>query len=598
MDHIISNELTLIINCVDRLRNQTISEDRALSFLALQYYYFDTLNLDNCIIDIEDCITDGNNDGGIDFVFFDDNEDKIVLGQCKCKEANTSVHLSPTDIITELNKMSTTVESFIEGNTGSYNSRLKRQLQNALDRLTDENAGNVEYCIFTTADIEKNAVINNQHGRYSSEMVNLYQQFDISSRISEVKSSMSLVDYERIRIDKAKNYLSYSSDDSEGIFVNLSSKSLIQLFNKYAEDGLFDLNIRRFISNKNVDDGIQKTLDSNRENFWFLNNGLIIACKDYHIDGYMIELDDFSIVNGGQTTNKIGTYKGSNNQEFFIPCKIIKSKKDKSDKFFNEIAEATNSQKPILPRDLKSNSPEMRILKSWLGKEERIELEIKRGDKNSVRKPKYKIKNDELGQFILSFIFQQPGTSRSRKKEIFNNNDLYNKVFKVNYHTELNQRNFIVSGVDLIYRTNSIISNLKKSQELNDLQREIIKNGTQIIFALLGVIYRLANAELSISQLTQDPKILKSTRGEYNTILNNSYDELDYNLKKIIIDIVRIVSESYQRNSGNPSLKITSISNYFKTDLKYYELIVPMFVENLSYSVGEDIIKNYYIFKN
>ena len=130
------------------------------------------------------------------------------------------------------------------------------------------------------------------------------------------------------------------------------------MFIRYAEEGLFDLNIRKYINNRTVDEGIRHTLANDRQNFWFLNNGLIIACKDYDIDGNTVKLYDFSIVNGGQTTNIIGKFKGNNEEEFFIPCKIIKEKYRKgSENFYNRIAEATNSQKPILPRDLKSNSP-------------------------------------------------------------------------------------------------------------------------------------------------------------------------------------------------------------------------------------------------
>ncbi len=54
----------------------------------------------------------------------------------------------------------------------------------------------------------------------------------------------------------------------------------------------------------------------------------------------------------------------------------------------------------------------------WLASEN-IYLEIKRGSK----KPKkqifnFSIKNDELGQLILSFVHQRPGTARSGKIHI------------------------------------------------------------------------------------------------------------------------------------------------------------------------------------
>ena len=267
-------------------------------------------------------------------------------------------------------------------------------------------------------------------------------------------------------------------------------------------------------------------------------------------------------MNGGQTTNIIGKFKGNNEEEFFIPCKIIKEKYGKgSENFYNRIAEATNSQKPILPRDLKSNSPEMRKLKRWLKKND-IELEIKRGDSSGLKSPRYKIKNDELGQFILSFVCQKPGTSRSGKKRIFDNSDLY-----------------------------------KKSKEIKPDQKEILKNGTQIIFALLGVVYRLANRDIDKYELIQDPLTVKiQNKFVYRAILNKQHDNVDNYLKSVIIDIIRIVTEKYDKDSGN-NQSITSVSNYFKTDNKYYELIIPGFVEYLDYSVGKDILEKEYIFK-
>ena len=66
-------------------------------------------------------------------------------------------------------------------------------------------------------------------------------------------------------MDRARNYLEYESDDLEGIFCNVLSTSIVQLYNKYSGAGLFDLNIRRYIRNKLVDSGITRTLDTDRE---------------------------------------------------------------------------------------------------------------------------------------------------------------------------------------------------------------------------------------------------------------------------------------------------------------------------------------------
>jgi hypothetical protein len=305
--------------------------------------------------------------------------------------------------------MNSTIQNFKIGNTGAYNDRLKKTLQNALDRLPDDNPDNIFFHLFTTADVDVEEAIkklNNTTHDFSVDAVSIFSQVDIENKIQEILESLDIVSYEKVRIDRAKNYLEYESDTARGILVNIQATSLIALYNKNKSNGLFDLNIRRYICNTMVDSGIKRTLDKDREDFWFLNNGIIIACEDFSLDGNTVELSGFSIVNGGQTTTLIGEYKGDNKKDFSVPCKIIcdkeqrKGRKINSLSFFTRIAEATNSQKPILPRDLKSNSPEMLRLGRMLSDND-VFLEIKRGLKPS-KIYKYHIKNDELAQLILS----------------------------------------------------------------------------------------------------------------------------------------------------------------------------------------------------
>ena len=587
---LIKAEIYKIQEIVRRRKGETISEERAFSYLIVQYYYFNELNLERIFYDVDEMITDGANDGGVDFIYYDDDNSKVVLAQSKYTKS-----LSNGSVIEELNKMSTTYKNFENGNTGSYNKSVKRELQNAIDRLPEEDTGNVEYCIFTSAEIDEerlNICIEKENNIYSREMVTIYQLKDIVSKVESTIEDIVTVDESEIRIDKAKNYLIYNTDETLGIMVNISSQSLCSIYNTYSDKGLFDLNIRKYIRNKMVDDRIKKTLDEERENFWFLNNGLIIACEEFIIDGNKVKIYGFSIVNGGQTTNLIGNYKGKNKEIFYIPCKIIsKNKKQKKNidniLFFSKIAEATNSQKPILARDLKSNAPEMRNLKKWLS-EEKIFLEIKRGESKNTKGCKYKLKNDELGQLILSFIYQKPGTSRSGKKTIFENNSIYNQIFKNNYAKDRQKKNCIIDLIELNDRYLCIEDDIKKN-DLRANEREIIKNGKQVIFALLGILYNLANEDIVESDLIQDTKIVKTNDFVYSAIISNyKEDDIDRILRILIIDLVQIVSESYDKALRKD--QVSSISNYFKTDKRYIEEILADFMYAYSRtSLGQDL---------
>ena len=578
---LIENELRQIKLEVKEILKRDISDEQAFEFLSEELFCLKERNGYNPLFDIEMSITNGPNDGGVDFVYYDEESSKVILGQCKYTK-----NLKLNDIITELNKMSTTVENFKISNTGIYNEKLRAELQNALDRLPDGDEGNVEYNIYTISDYDETSIMNKieaEHNTYSKEMVNVYGKDEFITKIKEKVEKLNTIEEEfTINIDRANNFLTYSNSSADGIMVNMSSNSLIKMFNKYKDEGLLDMNIRKYVKNKMVDDGIKRTLDKDRSNFWFFNNGIIIACDDYYVDGNTVKIRGFSIVNGGQTTNRIGNYKGSNHEEFFIPCKII-CINNKNKNLFSKVAETTNSQKPIYPRDLKANSPEMKMLQSWLDKEN-IYLEIKRGEKKKNKK--YKIKNDELGQLILSFVYQQPGTARSGKKTIFDNNNYYNKLYKQNYGKDINKKKFITDLIKLnqeyIYVEEKLKNDTAKyPTKLNNEQKIILKNAKYIFISLFGISYFLENGDIDLNDIISDPEIVTTQDFIYGKFINNyRKDDFEEKITALIVQIIYCLEEIYNRQLSTGS--ITSVSNLFKTDKKYRELIVRHTLQNLN----------------
>ena len=585
MSEIINAQIAYAKGQIKKYTENIITDDRAFSHVLLKNIF------DVDYSDQADLVTDGTRDGGIDFLYYDEDDNKLSLCQSKFQSS-----LSFDEIISEFTKMYSTVQNFRKSHTGDYNERIKKALQNALDRLPEDSPDNIEYVMFTTAPVNIDAamrkIANTEH-EFSSDAVAIFIADDIDKYIQRAQETLQTVKYEKIKIDKPKNYLEYESNMLRGIFCNVLSSSIVQLYDKYAGAGLFDLNIRRYIKNTLVDNGIKRTLDKERENFWFLNNGIIIACTEYDIDGDTIKLTDFSIVNGGQTTQLIGTYKGTNTQEFYIPCKIVETKKDdKASELFTKIAEATNSQKPIYPRDLKSNTPEMLRLAKWLEQKD-VYLEIKRGFKPS-KKYKYSIKNDELGQLILSFVHQQPGTARYSKSTIFNPGT-YDKIYKVNYEKDPDKKKFLIDLIKLNdwYR---IIERKFKKGGLDPTQTEILKSGQQIIFAMMGLCYRMVNNDIRESDLLNSPKSVSLIQFEYGEFLSNYHeDDFEKRLERLIKDIVILVADSYISALKNG--QTTIISHYLKTDTRYYNETVAHFPQTLDTFFGEDLRKCMEIFK-
>jgi hypothetical protein len=228
----------------------------------------------------------------------------------------------------------------------------------------------------------------------------------------------------------------------------------------------------------------------------------------------------------------------------------------------------------------------------WL-EQEKIYLEIKRGYK-PTKKYNYSIKNDELGQLVLSFAMQQPGTSRSGKSKIFEAST-YDKIFKVNYEKDPSKKGFVLDLIDLDRRYQEIEKKYKING-LDPLQTEILKNGKQMIFAIMGICYRLANGELSESDLLTSPKSVANIPFTYGKFISTyTADDLEKRLERVVKAIIKILADSYMMAHSNK--QATSVSNHFKTDAKYYSDILQSFANMLDFMVGDELKQNMIIFK-
>ena len=141
--------MSLLTNEIEKIKKglkESLSDDRIFSYVILRNFWFD---LDQ-LYDYTDYVTDSKDDGGIDFVFFDDENQKVIIGQSKYTET-----LDANTVLAEINKMSATIENFKKGHTGNYNSKVKAILQNALDRLPDESYENIDYYLYTSSSINE-----------------------------------------------------------------------------------------------------------------------------------------------------------------------------------------------------------------------------------------------------------------------------------------------------------------------------------------------------------------------------------------------------------------------------------------------------------
>lgn len=583
----LEKELNFLINDFPKFKG--LPQETLFSLLCLNFFFYP----DNfTYTHFKDCFVDGKNDGGIDLVVVNDVDNyssTLSLVQCKYIENINNKQ----DIVDVFTKIQQTYSDFIADKTAKYNSKLKRVLRDNLDYIEDLDHI-IEFVLFLSikCDSERKREINEAIENVASlndYLPRVIYLDDILEQIENVNNPKRFVDEGKIKISKDGGILSYGE---HGILVNISANSLRNLYDRFKDKGLFEQNFRYFVRNKKIDTNIIESLRKKRDEFWFLNNGIIISCKDFKPDGDNIKLWDFSIVNGCQTTTLIGEYKGNNQSEdFLLPCKIIKSKHDDEtafSRFMSEIAEASNSQKPISDRDLKANRPEQRKLQSRLKEEEPfIYLEIKRGEKLPRKYENWqRIKNDDLGQLVLSFNLQQPGTARSGKRKIFSSDKTYKAVFYRNYSKEN-----IVDLLKLTEYYNRYVEKQLKEERFSDLDQEsVARNGKFTVVALIGLFIKFKRNLISFKGFSksEDWIQLLETDNLEGKIFNSNYNKDDFDLKlnSLFQLVIAELSNLYKMREKEEK----NVSNFFKTDHKYQQTIIKYFIDsvfNNSYKMKE-----------
>ena len=500
------------LNIVFEENGESFSYRNMTEQMFLLYVYYHYFNADQS--SIADILTgDTYEEGSIDMIsgiYIDknsENEDDIDVIVCYCPDKKTDLSSFPQILKNEV----------IKGLFRTYNRRDKiseaiKEQEIKLDKK------HIKIVFITNFMLDKptklklrkeisGIKIANEAGISDETAENteflFYDGNDILSEILSVEKPSEYVDEATIRIDFNNNVLKYK----DSILVNISAKSLQDLFNQYGSmhKGLLAQNLRFFVASKNIDANITASIQERGEDFWYLNNGIIIICDDYKIKDDKISLHNFSIINGGQTTYIIGNTDFED--DFYLQCKIIKNtQSDENEKiyFISSVAEASNSQKAIKSKDLIANRPEQRALKNQL-KNAGIFCLIKRGDKVSkkIYPKKWQItKNEELGQFIFSFMYLMPGPARNNPATIFSKSGRYNLIFKQKYNSDLIKDLLIIKCAYNCWRNKIGKDETLKTKD--PWKVKLVNNGLLFTISLIGIIAKLYYHEDYFDKILQE----------------------------------------------------------------------------------------------
>lgn len=538
------------------------------TYLCIKNYFYESDDYD--VSEVLEHIVDGSNDCSIDAICNSpSDEQELVFVQSKYRTT-----FDFTEAQGEVEEIKKAIAKLRKAHFNDFRDEVVQEYQ-----MCQEETDSTNYkIVYFTSAVPKKNVKERVRKEIENDDIEFYFGDEITEYIDGVLEKTGKVKKGELIIDKANNKLEY--DDS--YIVNISALSLKNLYAKY-QRALLGLNLRYYIKNKAVDSGLKETISAHPKAFWYLNNGLTIVASSFEVDGKILKLENFSIVNGGQTTNMIYQIDFDENNDFYVPCKVILDEFDDSYLSSDKIAEASNSQKPIKAKDLVANKQEQRDLKGKL-KQIGFQYLTKKGE-TIEKKFKDRTKHGEiepLGKLVMTSLLQMPW-KRSDTKALYEDERIYNNVYR-NTNPHLFPE---MLKLDLYFKSYSKTNRIKRTMDPT-----LARNSRTFVLALISFAsYVIQTGEEfnNLHGIQDHPEILEEIAAKIikldKIIVINSFDKETEKFYDLFDCIINDVIDPIYKYTGNGQDK----SNFLKKKESYYECL--KYMNGKIYTTSSDISK-------
>lgn len=476
----------------------------AFEWLALEAIL--SLNED----EIEDAITDGSMDGGIDAVYISGRDVHVF----NFKYAETFQKSKANFPENEIDKILVTMSRI-------YDQTIKIKDVNPLlwDKIVEIwelfKLGPLNFKYYLCSNKEKPIVqaiakFESALKKYKHVEFFYYDQEDIVQKILEKKypkisGEIRFVDTQ---------YFDRSDGPLKGIVATIYATDLINLVKDPSDPGninenAFNENVRVYLKLKNpINEGIYETaLSKQNYEFWYLNNGITIVCEECfyspHTPTPTVKLTNLQVVNGGQTTHALFEAYQKDKEKLKSVLLLVRICETKKDYHISEkISETTNSQTPVRSRDLHAND---RIQKKL---EEQFKalgyFYERKKNQHQAEAKKTRLDNELLGQMYLAYYLDMPSEAKNQKAIVFG--EKYTDIFEENE----------ISAVKMLlpYKIYLPLEVMKKEIQKKKRNKEAINEKeafiSRAIFHLLNVIKIIA--EKKKLDLNEDKNINKAVK--------------------------------------------------------------------------------------
>lgn len=317
------------------------------------------------------CVVDGLKDNGIDALYFDTTDRLLYVVQSKWMASGTG---SPAR--GDVQKFIKGFQDLVNARFGRFNDKINKRKSEITRALDDTNVKFVLVLVYTghnplsdDAQSDLMDVLQEENDPVETVSLRVLTQKDLIWAVTG-EANGDPISLEVMLHDwgvKRDPYLSY--------YGQISAEDIAGWYEKY-QSRLFSKNLRQFKSKTDVNQGLERTLRTEPEHFWYFNNGITVLCADIKkkrmggaekTSGVFV-CEGASVVNGAQTVGSIHqAYKAAPDmvKRATVAVRFI-SVENCPDNFVTEVTRATNTQNRIERRDFAALDPEQARLKADL----------------------------------------------------------------------------------------------------------------------------------------------------------------------------------------------------------------------------------------
>jgi hypothetical protein len=425
-----SEFMIMLDNQLTELLNKYPSELRTKERAFIAWVLLNMSDLDISENDALEAIVDGNQEKGIDAIYVPDSGGKIVILQGIYHKDPKGKGIKKNELV----KLFAGVDWLLDGDLEKIdrNPRFTARSEAFRDAYYNFDYSSVAIVFAATVTNGCGKEENDEIDKVMARFQERGAPFIVDTlTVKELTNALVSKIHRRYNIDIDLKFigkpLPYEREkaDARAIVGTVNGGELVNIYKKH-NFRIFDINIRNFLGNVKINQGITRTATdiNDAKYFWFYNNGVTFVCDEYSfrsLEDTVVRIKNAQIINGCQTVTSLHHAGKEMSDDVEVFVRIIERQADIN--FVRRVTLFANSQNAVRPTDLVGTDTLQLELKRML-LDFGYYYETRRGDykaeKDSLPKPVNDVINlKEAAQAYATVFGQKPGIAKKDTSKLF-----------------------------------------------------------------------------------------------------------------------------------------------------------------------------------